>query len=53
MTQGFFAYSQKMDTPESVIEFSFFFFKIKVKTVVFIEGDYALSRSQNDKIFNI
>ena len=47
---SFFAYSQIIDFPESFI---LPFFIRKVSTVIFSEGGYALSRSQNDKPSNI
>ena len=43
LTQSFLAYSQNIDSPESVI---LPFFTRKVSTVTFSEGGYVLSRSQ-------
>ena len=45
-----FACSQNIDFPESFI-LPFFFRKVSI--VIFSEGGYALSRSQNDKTSNI
>ena len=50
LTSSFFAYSQNIDIPESFI---LPFFTRKVSTVIFSEGGYTLSRSQNDKTSNI
>ena len=46
----FFAYFQNIDSPEFFI---LPFFTRKVSIVIFSEGGYALSRSQNVKISNI
>ena len=40
----------KIDSPESFI---LPFFTRRVSTVIFSEGGYAPSRSQNDKTFNV
>ena len=50
LTWSFFASSWNIEFPESFI---LPFFTRKVSFVIFSEGDYALSRSQNDKTFNI
>ena len=47
---SFFAYSLKIDTPESFIVL---FFTAKVSSLISVEGGEALSRSLNDKISNI
>ena len=44
-----FVCSQKLDTRESFFVFFFFFFTRKFSSVILIEEDYALSRSQNDQ----
>ena len=41
---------ESIDSPES---FNSLFFTRKVSIVIFSEGGYALSRSQNDKTSNI
>ena len=50
LTSSFFAYSQKIYSPESFI---LPFFTRKVSTVTVSEGGYTLYRSQNDKTSNI
>ena len=51
LSLGFLTYSQKIDYPEN---FMVLFSPEKLAlSVVFIEGGYALSRSQNDKTSKI
>ena len=50
LTSSFFAYSQNIDLP---VSFILPFFTGRVSIVIFSEEGYALSRSQNDKTFNI
>ena len=51
LSLGFLTYSQKIDYPEN---FMVLFLPEKLAlSVVFIEGGYALSRSQNDKTSKI
>ena len=51
LSLGFLTYSQKIDYPEN---FMVLFSPEKLTlSVVFIEGGYALSRSQNDKTSKI
>ena len=48
----FLTYSQKIDYPENFIVLFFSPEKLAL-SVIFIEGGYALSRSQNDKTSKI
>ena len=51
LSLGFLTYSQKIDYPEN---FMVLFSPEKLAlSVIFIEGGYALSRSQNDKTSKI
>ena len=50
LISGFFAYCQKIDTPEF---FTVLFFTRKDSTVNVIEGGWALSRLQNAETSNI
>ena len=51
LSLGFLTYSQKIDYPENFI--ALFSPETLALSVVFIEGGYALSRSQNDKTSKI
>ena len=52
LSLGFLTYSQKIDYPENFIVLFFPPEKLAL-SVIFIEGGYALSRSQNDKTSKI